>query len=171
MKTRARLLSAIVSFALLVLGVWPLLRPLWSLERWLPPDRLILVATADAALAKEILADEGLRERVLVLASSSASAEVVAGSCRQLAKTLGDRHPSFLYSPESLICRFARSFADDLVGGGELTLFEGFSPVPPGSESEAWARYGLGRSNAGLRVIGRGRRPGLGPGYNREIGY
>ncbi|GEM_PF-4830516 len=173
MKAPARVSSIVVSIGLFALGVWPLMRPLCSLESWLPTDRLILVATAgrtDTGLAEQLLADEDLQTRVLVLPSSSASADVVSESCRQLAETLGERHPSFLYSPNSLICRLARSYADDLIAG-HGTLFEGFSPVPPEAEQEAWARYGIELRDVGLRVVGRGRRPGPGPGYNRGIGY
>jgi hypothetical protein len=171
MNARAQRLSAVVSVVFLALGASTLVRPLTEVERWLPADRLLVVAATDDELVGQILGDEQLRERVLVLPSSSTSSEHAAAVCERVAAYLGERHPSFAIAPQSLVCRLALAFADDRVAQHGVRWFEGFSPVPPQSEPAAWARYGLELAEGRLRVIGRGRRPGPGPGYNREIGY
>ncbi|MFV8756126.1 hypothetical protein ACNOYE_36715 [Nannocystaceae bacterium ST9] len=178
MNTRARRLSMVVTLALLALGIWPLLRPLTDLEIWVPADRLVLVVdtTIENAIVEQIFADPQLRTRVLVLPSSNASTPVVSQSCAHLATILGERHPSFEYAPQSLLCYLARDLADSLLMNApedpsDVIWFEGFSPVSHESEPTAWARYGLEFAHGGLQIIGRGRRPGSGPGYNREIGY
>jgi hypothetical protein len=178
MNSRAHHLSVIVSLAFLALGIWPLVRPLTSLESWLPTDRLILVShsNVESTIVEQVLESPQLQERAIVIPSSSSSTVVASASCKQLASVLAERHPSFGFAPESLLCYLARGFADDLLvtgstDGRDVFLFEGFSPVPPEFESEAWARYGLKFEGGGLQIVGRGRRPGPGPGYNREIGY